>query len=134
MQDVAVSGSERFGVRDFPIAATRGSGVDPDGVREYIPGDPLRRMHWKSTARTGRLSVIEFEESRSINVVLALDLSRIAHFGEGRQSTLEYLIRAAASIAQSALRQGAGIRLVTSDTPDVADLMGRGYDHLYSVL
>ena len=30
------------GFRDLPFAAVRGSGVDPDGVREYVPGDPLR--------------------------------------------------------------------------------------------
>src|SRR5205823_12139443 len=83
---------------------------------------------------TGRLSVIEFEEARSINVVMALDLYRGGHFGEGRQSTIEYLVRAAASIGQSAIRQGAGIRLVTSDAPDAADVMGRGSDHLYTIL
>src|SRR5205807_252503 len=68
--DIVLSGAERYGFRDLPLAAARGSGVDPDGVREYVPGDPLRRMHWKSTARTGRLNVIEFEESRAVNVII----------------------------------------------------------------
>ena len=134
ISDIVLTGAERFGFREMPIAATRGSGVDPDGVREYIPGDPLRRVHWKSTARTGRLSVIEFEESRAVNVVLALDLCRHSQYGEGKFSAFEFLIRVAASLAQSAIRQGAAVRLVTGDEIHPAAASGRGSDHLYTVL
>ena len=134
ISDIVLSGAERYGFRELPIAATKGSGVDPDGVREYIPGDPLRRVHWKSTARTGRLSVIEFEESRAVNVVLALDISRQAQAGEGKESSFEYLVRVAASLAQSAIRQGASVRLVTGDAITPASASGRGMDHLYEVL
>lgn len=130
----ALSGAERFGFQDLPFASTKGSGVDPDGVRQYVPGDPLRRMHWKSTARTGKLNVIEFEESHAVNVVLALDLSRDSVVGEGRQSTLEYLVVAAASIAQIAIRQGASVRLISGHEPDAADFAGRGSDHLFMAL
>src|SRR5947207_8624078 len=107
--ELALSGAERFGVRELPVAAVRGSGVDPDGVREYVPGDPLRRMHWKLTARTGRLSVIEFEESRAVRVVIALDTSVQVQAGHGPQSTFEYLVRTAASIAQQAIRHGSAV-------------------------
>jgi uncharacterized protein (DUF58 family) len=134
LAELDLSGSERYGFRDLPIAATRGSGIDPDGVREYVPGDPLRRMHWKSTARTGKLSVIEFEESRAVNVVMTLDLHQGSDVGEGLDTTLEYLVRAAASIAQLGVRQGAAVRLVMSDAPDAADFAGRGSEHLYTIL
>jgi uncharacterized protein (DUF58 family) len=120
-------------VRELPVAAVRGSGVDPDGVREYVPGDPLRRMHWKLTARTGRLSVIEFEESRAVRVVIALDTSVHAQAGHGPQSTFEYLVRTAASIAQQAIRHGSAVRLVASE-PDEASVADRGADHLYTIL
>ncbi len=44
------------------IAAPRaGSGTEMFGVREYRPGDPLRRIHWRSSARHGELIVREFE-------------------------------------------------------------------------
>ena len=44
------------------IAAPRaGSGTELFGVREYRPGDPLRRIHWRSSARRGELVVREFE-------------------------------------------------------------------------
>lgn len=132
--DLVRSGAERFGFRDIPVAAARGSGVDPDGVREYVPGDPLRRMHWKSTARTGRLSVIEFEESRAVNVVMALDTRAGVEVGEGNQTTLEYLVTCAASIAQLTIRQGASVRLVAGDEPTAAAHAGYGTDQLYAVL
>jgi uncharacterized protein (DUF58 family) len=132
--DIVLSGAERYGFRDLPVAAARGSGVDPDGVRAYVPGDPLRRMHWKSTARTGKLNVIEFEESRAVNVILVLDQFRGSDTGQGRESSFEYLIRTAASLAQSAIRQGASVRLVSGDEPNVSSAYGRGSDHLYSIL
>jgi len=134
IMELLLSGAERYGFRDLPIAATRGSGIDPDGVREYVPGDPLRRMHWKSTARTGRLNVIEFEESRAMNVVLALETYRKAHVGFGKHSTLEYLVQTAASVAQHALRQSASIRLITGGDPGRDTGAGRGMDHFYVIL
>ncbi|MGC8668697.1 MAG: DUF58 domain-containing protein [Chthonomonadales bacterium] len=134
IMELLLSGAERYGFRDLPIAATRGSGIDPDGVREYIPGDPLRRMHWKSTARTGRLNVIEFEEARAMNVVLALDTCRHAHVGIGKHSTLEYLVQTAASLAQQALRQSASIRLITGGSQGRDTGSGRGMDHFYAIL
>jgi uncharacterized protein (DUF58 family) len=133
MPELALSGSERYGFRDLPIASARGGGVDPDGVREYVPGDPLRRMHWKSTARTGKLNVIEFEESRSVNIVLAIDLHRGSHVGHGRESTFEYLVRTAASLAETAIRQGATARLAVAGERD-SEATGRGTDHLFAIL
>ena len=132
--DLLMTGSERYGVREMPIANRRGNGVDPDGVREYVPGDSLRRVHWKSTARTGKLRVIEYEESRSVNVIIALDLSRGSVIGEGPDSSLEYLVTMAASVAQQALRQGASVRLAAGDMEGVAEIFGRGNDHLYNIL
>lgn len=132
--DIVRSGAERYGFRDIQVAAARGHGVDPDGVREYIPGDPLRRMHWKSTARTGRLNVIEFEESRAVNVVMVLDTREGTDVGEGNQSTLEYLVTAAASIAQIVIRQGASARLVTGTEPTAASVAGHGAEQLFAVL
>jgi len=134
ISDIPLTGAERYGLRDTPVAAVRGSGVDPDGVREYVPGDPLRRMHWKSTARTGRLNVIEFDESRSVNVVLALDQHAGSCCGQGAETTFEHLVRAAASLAQAAIRQGASVRLATSLTEDASSFLGRGTDQLYAIL
>ena len=56
--------AERPQVREVEasLAAPRtGSGTEMFGVREYRPGDPLRRIHWRSSARHGELIVREFE-------------------------------------------------------------------------
>lgn len=128
-----LSGAERYGHRDIPFAAFRGSGVDMDGVREYTPGDPLRRMHWKTVARTGELHVIEFEEARSLSVVIALDTFRGGDFGKAPNNSFEYLVRAAASIAQLAVRQGASVMLVCGSETGLDGVAGRGTDHLLSI-
>jgi uncharacterized protein (DUF58 family) len=108
-------GGEPHGVRENTVAAMHGTSVDPDGVREYVSGDPLRRIHWRQTARTGKLAVIEFEESQSSNVVIVLDLERGTDIGKGRQTTLEGAVAVCASLAEQAVRNGATLRLVVPD-------------------
>jgi uncharacterized protein (DUF58 family) len=136
---MALSGEEHFGWQEFTRLALMGSSVDPDGVRAYVPGDSLRRIHWRQTARTGKLNVIEFEESQSINLVIALDLKRGTEAGTGCDTTLEYAVRLAASLAQQAIQQGASLRLLLPDdasgskTAAVAQ-SGRGIQQLYSAL
>ena len=109
---IPISGAERHGLQERTRVALRGSSVDPDGIREYMPGDPLRHIHWRQTARTGKLNVIEFEEPQTSNLVILLDLLRGTEFGKGRETTLEDGVRMAAAMAQSAVRQGASIRLL----------------------
>ncbi|MDQ4077743.1 MAG: DUF58 domain-containing protein [Chloroflexota bacterium] len=46
------------------------------GVRDYLPGDALNRIHWRSTARTGRLIVKEFEEDPTADIWIVLDMDR----------------------------------------------------------
>ncbi len=47
-------------------------------VREYAPGDSMNRIHWRSTARTGRLMVKDFELDPSADVYLVLDMQERA--------------------------------------------------------
>lgn len=54
------------------------SGVDGDqirGLREYVPGDPLRLVHWPATARHGQVIVKEREHPNQPRLVIALDLT-----------------------------------------------------------
>ena len=105
------------------------------GVREYVPGDPMKRIHWPSTARRDRLIVKEFEQDPHAEVWLFLDAQRIVHaekssesteeYSEGwlldrrpkfglPPSTLEYAISITASLAHYYLRQPKAVGLVTS--------------------
>ncbi len=69
-------------------------------VREYASGDSLSRIHWNSTARTGRLMSKEFDLGMSSDVWLLVDLHRDVHAGELEESTDEYAVSIAASLAR----------------------------------
>lgn len=70
------------------------------GVRQYAPGDALSRIHWRSTARTGELMVKTFELDPASDIWVVLDLERRVHVGSGDDSTEEYAVRIAASVAR----------------------------------
>ncbi len=87
------------------------------GVRPYQPGDPLRQVHWRATARTGRTVVKRFDPSRQRELLLAVDIQTV----EGPhwlmaydEQLLEGLCVAAASLARQALAEGAECGLVAA--------------------
>jgi uncharacterized protein (DUF58 family) len=88
--------------------ARTGAGEEYLGVRDYRPGDPPRSVHWRSTARAGRLVVREFEEEIASKVSLVL---AGADAGTPPDSAFESLVSAAASIAIYALQTGHPVEL-----------------------
>ena len=92
-----------------PVAQLPGEGsvrrrthyVTPNasGVRDYYPGDSYNRIHWRSTARLGRLMVKTFEMDPTSNVWILLDLEGSVQAGAGDESTEEYGVRIATSLA-----------------------------------
>jgi uncharacterized protein (DUF58 family) len=70
------------------------------GIRQYAPGDGFNRIHWKSTARTGELMVKTFELDPASDIWVILDLERRVAAGAGDESTQEYGVRVAASVAR----------------------------------
>ncbi len=73
-------------------------------VREYQPGDSYNRIHWRSTARLNRLMVKTFEMHPSSEIWLLLDLQAAVQVGLGDDSTEEYGVRVAASLANHFLQ------------------------------
>ena len=129
----SVTGGE-FGDYQFDGAGSKGSGIDFHGVREYQPGDELRRVYWKSTAKHNRLNVIEFEHSLAQDTLIAIDLRRGGETGRGPFSALECGVRIAAGIASDAVASGSSVRLVCGGIEGPAATFGRGADHLYSIM
>jgi uncharacterized protein (DUF58 family) len=80
------------------VARVSGEGIEPAGVREYRPGDPLRRVNWRVTARRGDLYVTEQRPERNAEVVLFLDT--FVDRGPEGATTLDVAVRAAAGIAE----------------------------------
>ncbi|MBA4179552.1 MAG: DUF58 domain-containing protein [Anaerolinea sp.] len=70
------------------------------GIRQYAPGDAFNRIHWRSTARTGELMVKTFELDPASDIWVVVDLERRVAAGSGEESTEEYAVRVAASIAR----------------------------------
>lgn len=87
------------------------------GVRDYHPGDPVRRIHWPLSTRHQSFLVKEFDDEKGGDIWLVLDLDGAVHVGQGQESTLEYAIIWAASWAWHLLKQGKGVGLFTS-TPE----------------
>lgn len=83
-------------------------------IRPYAPGDAYNRIHWKSSARQGELQVKEFDLEQTADVWIYLDLNARAHAGDGDESTLEYGVRAAASIAARALGENRNVGMTAS--------------------
>jgi uncharacterized protein (DUF58 family) len=127
------------GGRGLPLSASatsRSSGQSAEAlsVREYRPGDPLRRIHWPTTARRGKLAVLELELEHARDVAIFLDLDRRTLRGLGRRSTLEYSVRIAASAAATYLRRGDRVRLYAHGAKPVFVPAGTGERHLALVL
>jgi len=87
------------GTGDNRPRAFAAAGTEDITVREYRLGDDLRRVHWRSTARTGELMVRREEQPHQSRVTVLLDTRTGAHRGSGPSSSFEYAVSAAASVA-----------------------------------
>ncbi|HEV3123109.1 MAG TPA: DUF58 domain-containing protein [Candidatus Dormibacteraeota bacterium] len=110
--------------------APRGRPLDvpPDvaTVREYDPSDGMGRIHWATTARTGRLMSRVHDTRQSADVLVFLDLRRGLSAGDAPESVLEYAVTLAASVCHAGLRRGQAVGLVTNDSRHTAIGAGRG--------
>ena len=114
VRQLFLEGGGAWGRENQDEGAMRGDGLDFHGVREYQTGDDLRRVHWRTTARTGKLAVMEYTQGMTSDVLLALDLNRDAYAdtGEGPESALEYAVKIAAAVAAYLLAHGYAVRLL----------------------
>jgi uncharacterized protein (DUF58 family) len=94
-------------------------GEDDAATREYRRGDDLRRVHWRSTARTGELMVRREEQPWESRATVILDDRASAHRGEGPTASFEWAVSAAASIAMHLSHAGYKLRLVTGSGLDI---------------
>ncbi len=108
-----------------PRAFATGSAEDVT-VREYRRGDDLRRVHWRSSARTGELMVRREEQPFQSRATLFLDNRSIAHRGTGAASSLEHAVSIAASIGVHLIQRGFTVRLVTAAGEETA---GQWHEH-----
>lgn len=93
-------------VKDLEGASSRrltDSDLDFHAVREYVPGDALRHVHWKSTAKTGTIMVRQYEESQTARAAILFDADRA---GYASDAEYELAVSAAASLGLQSVREG----------------------------
>lgn len=120
-----------------PVIRRKSSDITPHaaGVREYVPGDAMKRIHWPTSARRGRLMVKEFEQDPQAEVWVYLDSQKSVHYQLAHKeqevplhtmllmkrpkielppSTLEYSVSIAASLSHYFIRQGRAVGLASA--------------------
>lgn len=101
------------------------------GVRAYERGDPLNRVHWRATARTGVLHSKVYEPSTVVGATLLLEFHTAAHEKKHEPHRSELAVTAAASIANAVYLLNQQIGLVTNgrDAADRVRHEGWAHDH-----
>lgn len=108
-----------------PVSKPWPSGLEFYGMREFAPGDDLRRIVWRASARTGKIMVREAEQGITDHITLMLDNYRGSHSKDGDFSdSFETGVRAAASLGIRHLREGYELRLETNSGPLIRPMRG----------
>ncbi|MBN1440894.1 MAG: DUF58 domain-containing protein [Anaerolineales bacterium] len=90
-----------------------GEGTEFERLREYLPDDDFRRIHWKATARRNRPVTIEYQTERSQNVVALLDTGRMMQSPVGPMAKLDYAVNAVLLLAFVAAGKGDKVGLLS---------------------
>lgn len=90
------------------------SDVSFHALREYIPGDDRRHIHWKTTARTGTLMVRQFEETRRAHLAVCLS-ANLAEYGS--EDDFELAVSVAGSLGRQALAEQRELSALTQRGP-----------------
>jgi uncharacterized protein (DUF58 family) len=122
------------------------------GVRDYFPGDAFNRISWSATARTGKMMVKEFELDPTADIWIALDLhgavqagasgmAAMPSFSGGEvplafwlDSTEEYGVTIAASLARHFLNQNRNVGLLASSHQPISIPTDRGGRQMLKIL
>lgn len=108
-------------IRDLEGSATRqlaASDIAFHALREYLPGDERRHIHWRSAARTGRYMVRQYEETRRSHLLIALSLADADY---ASPEEFELAVSVAGSLGTRAIADTRSITVVASErTPDYA--------------
>ena len=93
------------------VARQKGEGIEFADLRPFVPGDRIRHVNWRASARRGELWINEHHAERNADVVLLLD--SFAEARRGDSSTLDPALRAAGTLAARYLREKDRVGFVT---------------------
>lgn len=98
-----------WGASDLDSGRTQGSGLEPRGVREFAQGDPLRYIHWRSSARRGKLMVKEFETGSGVTIKFILQRQEGTEIGSVETTTFEHMCSHSLFLAINFIEKGATV-------------------------
>lgn len=112
-------GIGRAGMRGAAPSSLRGRGMEYAESREYVPGDDVRRMDWRLTARTGRAHTKLFQAERERLALLVADTSPALYFGTRVRFKSVQAARAGAVATWAALQAGDRIAALRAGEPGI---------------
>jgi len=120
------------GARDTDAARSRfrrPTGFEIHAIRDYAPGEPLRAVHWPSTAHRGRLMVKELDDAPREDLAVVLDQDRDGVAGPAGRSSFDAAVRAAGAIALAHAHWNRRVALVgTAPGARVVRIRSAGHD------
>lgn len=111
-----------WGASDFDSGASMGAGLDPRGIREFAYGDPLRYIHWRTSAKRDKLMVKEFETGSGVSINLMLQRTEGSDIGDEETSTFEAMCSHALFLATTYAERGATVAFPIQESAEVAAL------------
>jgi len=112
-EDIAQVGLLETSMGVSEVGSKSRSGMEVAGTRRYVAGDPYRNIHWRNSARTGRLAVKEFDSWSERSVAMVIDADELPVKIEGDRPS-DYAVRMAASTAAPLIESGGTVRVVTT--------------------
>jgi uncharacterized protein DUF58 len=125
MPDLALPGARKYQRGGVALASSVGDSEEFAGLRDYRPGDALRRVHWRSAARVGRPVVKEYQDEFFVRHALVLDT--FAERAEG--DVFEEAVSVAASVACSIQTEDSLLDLLFVGPETYCFTAGRGLGH-----
>jgi uncharacterized protein (DUF58 family) len=127
---LALPGLVRYQLGGVSMASSVGESEEFVSLREYRPGDPLRRMHWKSFAKLGKPIVKEYQDEFFVRHALVLD----TFGGMAEETTFEAAVSVAASLAYTVQTQDSLLDLMFIGPEAYCFTSGRGLSDIDKVL
>ncbi len=127
---VGLSGTRKYQTGGVALASSIGDSEEFTSLRDYRPGDPIRRFHWKSWAKTGKPVVKEYQDEFFVRHALILDTFQET----GTSDIFEEAISIAASFAFSIQTQESLLDLMFVGTEAYCFTSGRGISHIDKIL
>ena len=116
----------------FGIDASRSSGDEDEyfGVREYIAGDVVNRIHWLSSARQNKLIVKQFQRQNFYRATVLFTLEKGRDYGIGKESVAEYTIKIAASVVKYLIEHNVAVEIIAHTGEFVHIPLSKGADQM----